>query len=391
LNPENLIPMRILFFSCAAVILYSYLGYPLALLLLRVFIHRSARKSGCAPSVTVIVPAYNEANVIQAKIHDTAQLDYSVEKLELLIASDGSVDQTVELSRSLSDGGRIRVLAFPQRRGKMSVLNDAVRVARGEIIIISDASAAMHPDSIRRLVCHFADPSVGAVSGAYRVKRGPNGQLGKQEEMYWKYEAFLKAQESALSSVISGHGQILAVRKDLYPFPPAGTINDDCVIPLRIIARGSRVVYEPRAVAFEAAAEMKGFQRRVRIMAGNLQQLREIGNLLWPLRPLPLFFFLSHKAVRTVVPFAMLLLAFCNLFLIHAGFYQIAGWSQLLFYCVALAGVQWNLKPRVLHLPYYFCFINAAYLWGAYRSCRGPARSAGSRSSKISLNHSFQK
>jgi cellulose synthase/poly-beta-1,6-N-acetylglucosamine synthase-like glycosyltransferase len=366
--------MKILLWSCAAVVLYSYLGYPLILLLLRIFIHRRTNKGAIEPMVTFIVPAHNEADVIEDKIRDTIRLDYPADKSELLIASDGSVDDTVELARRLSDGRRVRVLAFPRRRGKISVLNDAVRQARGEVVILSDAAATLNPESIRRLVSNFADSSVGAVCGTYRVQRGPGGALGKQEAFYWKYETFLKIQESALSSVVGGHGQILATRKELYPYPPAGTINDDCVIPLRIIASGSRIIYEPLAIASEAAAEMGGFQRRVRIMAGNIQQLREVKNLLRPLRGLPLFFFLSHKAARTVVPFTMLFLAASNIFLLDTRFYQVTGISQLLFYCLALAGGQWKLKPRVLHLPYYFCFINAAYLWGAYQSFQGPSK-----------------
>lgn len=363
--------MRILFWVCAGVIFYSYLGYPLVLLSLRVFIRRSPGKSAIEPRVTLIIPAYNEAGVIVTKLFNSARLDYPAEKLEVLIASDGSLDDTVRLARPLCDEKRFRVLAFPQRRGKISVLNDAVREAHGEIVIFSDASAMMDPGAIRELVAHFVDSGIGAVSGKYRVQRAAEGQLGKQEELYWRYETFLKIQESALSSVVGGHGQILAVRKCLYPFPPPATINDDCVIPLRVIASGSRVVYEPRAIAFERAVEMRGFQRRVRIMAGNLQQLKEIKNLLWPLRALPLFFFLSHKAGRIAVPFSMLLLAAANLFLIHIWSYQLACWSQMFFYSLALLGTQWKLKPGLLRLPYYFCFVNAAYLWGAYRSFKG--------------------
>jgi len=363
--------MRILLWICTAVIFYSYVGYPLVLLLLRVFIHQRTNKSAVEPSVTLIIPAYNEAGAIAAKIRNAARLDYPSDKLELLIASDGSTDNTVELASQLCEGENFRVLVFPRRRGKISVLNDAVREAHGEIIIFSDASAMMNADSVRQIVSNFANSTVGAVSGTYRVQRDPAEQLGKQEELYWRYETFLKVQESALSSVVGGHGQILAVRKSLYPYPPHGTINDDCVIPLRVIASGSRVVYEPQAVASEAAAEMRGFQRRVRIMAGNIQQLREVKSLLWPLQPLPLLFFLSHKGTRTAVPFSMLLLAVSNLFLLEIPLYQLTGLFQLLFYSLALVGIHSKLRPRVLQLPYYFCFVNAAYLWGAYRAFQG--------------------
>lgn len=363
--------MKIVFWLSVCLVVYAYLGYPIVLLLLRFFVHRPVRKNRIEPHVTLVVPAHNESGVIDAKIRNSISLEYPVNKLEVLIASDGSSDDTVETARRLSDGTRIRVLAFTQNRGKIAVLNDAVREARGEIIVFSDASAILDPDSIRQLVANFADPDVGAVSGIYRVQRASEARLGLQEEIYWKYETFLKIQESNLASILGGHGQILAVRKDLYPFPVVGTINDDYVIPVRVLARGRRVVYEPLAVAFEEASEMVGFQRRVRIMAGNMQQAREIRGLLWPPQALPLFFFLSHKVVRSVVPFFLMSLAVSNSFLLHGRFYQLTGCFQLIFYGLALVGSQWQLKPRALRLPYYFCFVNAAYLWSVCQSLQG--------------------
>jgi cellulose synthase/poly-beta-1,6-N-acetylglucosamine synthase-like glycosyltransferase len=366
--------MKIAFWTSAFVIVYAYAGYPLVLILLRIFIHRPVRKGPVEPYVTVVVPAHNESRVIKAKILNTASLDYPVDKIELLIASDGSSDSTVEIARELSDGNRVRVLAFPQNRGKISVLNDAVHEARGEIVVFSDASAILKSDSIRQLVANFADPKVGAVSGIYRVQHASGTRSGSQEEIYWKYETFLRTHESNLSSALGGHGQILGVRKDLYPYPTPGTINDDFVIPVRILAGGSRVVYEPLAVAFEEASEMVGFQRRVRIMAGNMQQLREMKGLLWPPQPLPLLFFLSRKVVRSATPFFLVCLAVSNCFLLHGRFYQLTGWCQLIFYAVALSGSRWQLKPRGLRLPYYFCFVNFAYLWGVYQSLQGRSK-----------------
>jgi len=363
--------MKIAFWASAFVIVYAYAGYPLVLIVLRIFIHRPVRKSPVEPYVTLVVPAHNESRVIKAKIRNTASLDYPVDKLELLIASDGSSDSTVEIARELSDGNRVRVLAFPQNRGKISVLNDAVREARGEIIVFSDASATLKSDSIRQLVANFADPKVGAVSGIYRVQHASGARSGSQEEIYWKYETFLRTQESNVASALGGHGQILGVRKDLYPYPTPGTINDDFVIPVRILAGGSRVVYEPLAVAFEEASEMVGFQRRVRIMAGNMQQLQEMKGLLWPPQPLPLLFFLSRKVVRSATPLFLVCLAISNCFLLHGRFYQLMGCCQLIFYAVALSGSRWQLKPRALRLPYYFCFVNFAYLWGVFQSLQG--------------------
>jgi len=363
--------MKIVFWLSASVIVYAYVGYPIALLFLRIFIHRPVHKIPIEPFVSVVVPAYNESRVISAKIGNLTSLDYPPSKLEILIASDGSSDGTVEIARQFSDGNRVRVLAFPENRGKISVLNDAVREAKGEIIVFSDASAMLQFDSIRKLVANFADPEVGAVGGIYRIQQASGAHLGSQEEIYWKYETFLKMQEASLASTLGGHGQIVAVRKNLYPYPTPGTINDDFVIPVRILAGGSRVVYEPEAVAFEQASEMVGFQRRVRIMAGNMQQLREIRGLLWPPQVLSLFFFLSRKIVRSFVPFFLIALAISNGFLLSGRLYQLTGGLQLIFYGLALAGSRWKLRPRALRLPYYFCFVNAAYLWSVYQLLRG--------------------
>jgi len=363
--------IKIVFWFSILVTGYAYAGYPIALLFLRLFIHRKVHKNLIEPSVSLIIPAYNESRVIAAKIRNAASLDYPADKIETLIASDGSSDDTVEIAQSLCDGGRVRVLAFSQNRGKISVLNDAVQVARGEIIVFSDASAIFESDSIRQLVANFADPDVGAVSGIYRVKSPSDVHSGSGDKLYWQYETFLKIQESNLASTLGGHGAIFAVRKSLYPYPSPGTINDDYVILLRVLATGSRVVYEPKAVASELASEMGGFQRRVRIMAGNIQQLREVKGLLWPPQILPLFFFFSRKLVRMVVPFFLISLAVSNAVLAHESFYRQMGFLQLIFYGLALIGIRFKLQPRVLRLPYYFCFVNAAYLWSVCQFLKG--------------------
>jgi poly-beta-1,6-N-acetyl-D-glucosamine synthase len=357
--------MKALFWICVVGVFYAYIGYPLVLFLLSPFIRKPVRKSPIEPLVSVVIPAYNESRVIEAKLRNIAALDYPRDKLEVIVASDGSRDNTAELARTFSSEVPVRVLAFAQNRGKMSVLNDAVRESSGEILVFSDAAAMLQPDSVRQLVANFADPKVGAAGGTYHVRRASEAKLGVQEGLYWKYETSLKAWESSLASTIGAHGQILAVRKQLYPFPPPETINDDYVIPVRVLAGGHRVIYDTKAAAFEEASEMIGLQRRVRIMAGNIQQLKEIKGLLWPLQPLPAFFFFSHKVLRLLVPLLLILLAISNSFLLRNEFYRVIEICQAIFYALAIVGWRWNLRPAVLRLPYYFCFVNAAYLWSA--------------------------
>ena len=359
---------QILFWAGLCVPLYAYVGFPVLLVLLCIGFTRKVNKQPIEPSISLLIPAYNEARVIERKVHNSLALDYPLDKLEIVIACDGSKDGTAEIAKRLADGTRIRVLDFPVNRGKIPTLNEAVRELKGEIVVFSDTSAMLLPDALRLVAANFADPRVGAVSGKYTVVKADEVHIGKSEDIYWRYETFLKMRESDLDSILGGHGQLHAIRRELYPFPPPGTINDDYVIPLSVLSKGYRAVYEPAAVVYEEAQEMTGFGRRVRIMAGNLQQLRELKPLLRPVRVVPLFFFLSHKVSRLVVPFAMLAALIANLFLLNQPLYFWLFWGQVVFYAFALLGAFVQLRPKALLLPYYFCMINAAIFFGLYHA-----------------------
>ncbi len=347
---------------------YAYLGYPLILLALGRVIHRDVKKQPITPFLSLLIPAYNEADVIARKIENSLALDYPEDRMEIVVASDGSRDETAAIAQTRADGVRIRVLAYPENRGKVATLNASVPELRGEVVVFSDAAAMLLRDSVRKLVENFADPEVGAVSGLYKVVNADQVNIGSSEDFYWKYETFLKVKESQLASTLGGHGHLHAIRKDLYPYPDPETINDDYVIPVSVLAKGYRAVYEPSAIVYEEAHEMTGFGRRVRIMAGNIQQLREIGGLLHPIRPLPLFFFLSHKLCRLLVPLAMVVALIANLFLFSSPVYLATFYAQLLFYAMACAGALLRLRPKPLMLPYYFCMINVAMFFGLYHA-----------------------
>ena len=185
--------------------------------------------------------AYNEGAVIEAKVRNALALDYPAERLEIVIASDGSSDGTAEIvhrSAQNEGRGRVRLIAYPTNRGKIATLNDTVRQVTGEIIVFSDASSMLARDSIRQLIANFADPRVGAASGIYRVLNRDQSQLGYQEDFYWKYETFLKLQEAKLGCVLGAHGSMFAIRKDLYPFPSAQVIRTSVSLSCEI-SRGS--------------------------------------------------------------------------------------------------------------------------------------------------------
>jgi cellulose synthase/poly-beta-1,6-N-acetylglucosamine synthase-like glycosyltransferase len=358
-------PAEIIFWIAVAIPLYAFAGYPLLLLGLGLVIRREVRKAPIQPLVSLLIPAYNEARVIARKIENSLALDYPADRIEIVIVSDGSSDNTVDIAQSING---VRVLALPENRGKVAALNAAVPDLRGEIVVFSDASALLAPDAVRRLVENFADPTVGAASGRYRVVKPQEVNIGASEDIYWKYETFVKIHESRLGSTLGAHGHLHAIRKELYPFPPAETINDDYVIPLSVLGQGFRAVHEPAAMVFEEAREMTGFQRRVRIVAGNLQQLRHLGQFLRPCQPLPLLFFLSHKVVRLLVPFAMLVALTANLFLLGSPEYRLLLGAQLLFYALAAIGLTGRLRPRALRLPFYFCMVNSAAFFGLYHA-----------------------
>jgi len=359
---------QIIFWIAVLVPVYAYIGYPVVLLLLRLLIRREVKKAPVEPFLSLLIPAYNEDDVIARKIENSLALDYPAGLLEIVVASDGSTDKTAQTAQKLADGQRVRVLAFPENRGKIATLNASVPQLRGEIVVFSDAAAMLFPNSVRLLIENFADPAVGAVSGLYKIVKADEVDVGKSEDLYWKYETFLKIQESQVDSTLGGHGHLHAIRKNLYPYPPPGTINDDYIIPVSVLAKGYRAVYEPAAIVYEEAHEMTGFGRRIRIMAGNIQQIREIRGLLRPFRPLALFFFLSHKVSRLVVPFAMPVALITNFFLLGSHFYFAVLGAQLIFYLLALLGMIWPLRQKILMLPFYFSMINAATFFGFYHA-----------------------
>ena len=184
--------MELVFWLSIAFVFYVYFGFPILLTVLNALFRRPVRKGPCTPAVTLLVAAYNEARVIEDKLRNSLQLNYPEDKLQIVIASDGSKDATVEIAKRYEDGHRVRVIAYPQNRGKLVTLNDTVSQLQTEIVAFSDAASMLTRDALQLLVSNFADPKVGAVSGLYRVCKPEEAHIGTSEELYWKYETFLK-------------------------------------------------------------------------------------------------------------------------------------------------------------------------------------------------------
>jgi poly-beta-1,6-N-acetyl-D-glucosamine synthase len=364
---------KLVFWVSAGFVFYVYLGYPIVVWVLQRCFPYRVRRGPIQPFVSLVVPAYNEAHVIERKIRSILALDYPSERLEIVVVSDGSTDSTVEIVESViarAGGERFRLFAFPENRGKVAALNATLPFLRGDIVVFSDAASMLATDSVRQLVANFADPRIGAASGVYRVYNHDSSRVGGQEDFYWRYETFLKQQEANLGCLLGAHGSLFAIRRELYCFPSERVINDDFVIPSAVVRRGYAIAYEPGAVAYEEAREMDGFTRRVRITAGNIEQLAALRELLYPLHPMVIFCFLSHKAARLVVPIAMVTLVVTNALLWRQPLYAAIAIAQLLFYCLAGVGALTSLRPPVLGLPYYFCKLNSAFFAWLYHGLR---------------------
>ncbi|MEZ5850087.1 MAG: sugar transferase [Hyphomicrobiaceae bacterium] len=295
-----------------ALFAYHHFVYPV--LLDRLARRMAARSHTPAPTallprVTIVVPAYNEAGFIAAKVENLAALSYPAHLLSVVIAVDGATDATAALARqAIAASGaaaRFLLVEHAQNRGKVAVLNAALEACDSDLVVLTDTSATMASDSLLRLAAHFADPSVGVVCASYALARP--GSAG--EEAYWKYQIRIKAAEAAVGAPMGAHGACYAFRRALAAPLEPDTINDDFVLPMRIVAAGYRAVYDGDIVAVEAetTAEGQDWRRRIRIGAGNLQQALRLWTLADPRHPGVAFVFLSGKALRSVMPFIMLI------------------------------------------------------------------------------------
>jgi len=376
--------------------LYSYLVYPILLFILAAFVQigrdgyylvckRDRRKrSRRTPSVSVIIAAFNEEEVIERTLTRCLALNYPPDRIEVIVGSDGSQDRTVEIARTYEDRG-VCILDFPQRRGKLSVLSDCVGEARGDILIFTDANTLLEPDSVANLVRHFDSPRVGAVCGELRLSS--SGARPGDEGLYWRYEVILKTLESRIDAVLGANGAIYALRKELFPTLKKNVITDDFVIPMKVRASGFRVLYDPEAVAVEEVpCSVSGeFKRRLRIGAGNWQALRECAELLLPHKGFVSFAFWSHKVLRWFAPFLLAAGFLANLFLLSARTWQVILAVQIAFYGAAGVGLalrRLDMRSGPLRPVSYFVAINAALAIGLVRGLVGAQGAAWHRTSR---------
>ncbi|WP_345232669.1 glycosyltransferase family 2 protein [Hymenobacter saemangeumensis] len=368
--------LTVLFWLALAVVFYTYVGYAAIVGLWAKLRPRAPLpEQPFEPEVTLVVPAYNEADILAEKVRNCLALDYPAGKLRLLFITDGSNDHSGEVLAAFPG---VQHLHQPERAGKSMAENRAIRYVSTPYVIFTDCNTLLNPEAVRELVRHYQDPAVGAVSGEKRVLRDGSAP-GAGEGLYWKYESFLKRCDSDIYSLMGAAGELVSFRTDLFKPLEADTVLDDFVQSMRIVDAGYRVVYEPRAYAMEPPSfslkeEMK---RKVRICAGGWQAMSRLLPLLNPLRqPTVAFLYLSHRVLRwTLTPALLLLLLPLNaaLALAYGGIYTLLLVLQALFYGAAALG--WWRASRgqaagPLLVPLYFTMMNVAVFQGAQRFWR---------------------
>ena len=366
-----------IFWACAAALAYTYVGYPLLVFALSRLRGRDmVRGEGFAPAVSVVITAYNEERDLAAKLENTLALDYPKDRLEIIVASDCSTDRTDEIARSFAARG-VRLHRQPERRGKTAAQNAAVEVARGEIILFSDATTLYRPDVLRAMLPNFADASVGCVAGRLVYVDPGASAVGSGAKSYWGYETFLKRHESRAASLIGASGCLYAVRRAAY-VPLYDEACSDFIIATKMVEQGLRAVYEPGAVCTEETNReaRKELRMRVRVITQTFTDLRRHGRML---NPLVSGFYavqlLSHKVLRYLVPLLLGALLVSSAVLARdSKFFAALLLAQLLFYALAATG--WLLeragvRNRLLALPAYFVLANLAAVIAFYKFLTG--------------------
>jgi biofilm PGA synthesis N-glycosyltransferase PgaC len=332
--------MKLLFWLCFAIIVYAYFGYAMCLWIYACLRRRPVLQRPITPTVSIVIAAKNEEANLPAKLESLGLLNYPPDRLQIVIASDGSTDRTANILRE--HAAHVVPVILDESKGKAFALNKAVERATGEILVFLDVRQTVDTDAVAKLASCFADPDVGAVSGELLLETASGGLSSNALGIYWKLEKALRKLESATGSVVGATGAIYAIRRELYVQIPAGTILDDVFVPMNVARMGKRVIFQPSAIARDRIFNEPGkeFSRKVRTLTGNYQLVRLAPWLLSPANPL-LFRFISHKLLRLLVPLLLIVMLLASA-MIGGMFYRSILALQLLFYIAAVFG---SLSP----------------------------------------------
>jgi len=366
--------MSAVFWICSVLAFYAYFGYPIVLWLVSIFKRPKLSITTETPTVSIIIAARNEEANLRVKLEGLRLQSYPVDRIQIVVASDGSTDGTAGILAE--QGARIVPVILADSNGKATALNKAVECATGEILIFMDARQQIDPNAVAELVRCFADHAVGAVSGELLLHGKCAQTRANGLGIYWKIEKAVRKLESASGSVIGVTGALYAIRRNLYTEIPPGTILDDVFVPMNVVRKGGRVIIQPSAIAYDHIFDEKGkeFSRKVRTLTGNYQLLRLAPWLLSPSNPL-LFRFVSHKLLRLMVPI-LLILVFVASAATPGGLYRGVFWLQALVYSLAALGTLFplTLRCKPVAIASTFVMLNAAAMFALYNFIMGRNR-----------------
>lgn len=374
----QLLYIKVFFVAAAGLLYYAYSGYSSLLRLLAALSKKKhVRNVAFKPMVSILVPAYNEEKVIEQKIENCLSQDYPREKLQIIVCSDCSTDQTASIVSPYTQNHNVVFYDYRQRSGKTGIINKTVPVADGEIIVLTDANTMFEPDAVSKLVSMYTSEKIGAVLGQVKLIIPEAGYGVQKEVLYRDFEMSLKYIEGLFGSTIGAFGGFYSIRKTLFkPLPPNAYSNDDLLLPMSVLKQGYDVIFDREAVSTEDTAVTieEEFKRRVRIGAGNFQSFFLLLDMLNPLKGKYCFFYVSHKVLRWFSPFILLCALGCNALLIGQFPYTILFYLQLLFYGLAALGAilsKYRISYPLLSPTYHFISMNCALFLGFFRYIKG--------------------
>ena len=375
-----LVLLKILFWACLALVVYTYVGYGVVLWLMvrlkRLFMKKETLPELPAddelPTVTLMICAYNERDIIEEKMENIRQLRYPRERFCIMWVTDGSSDDSNELLAAYPE---VTLVFSPERKGKAAAMQHGLRENKAEIVVFTDANTMLNADAINEIVRQMMRSNVSCVSGEKRVAARQDGQAAAEGEgLYWKYESTLKRWDSELYSAMGAAGELFAVRMEHYREAPSNALLDDFMMSMLILKDGHRIAYTSDAYAMEyGSADMQEeSKRKRRIAAGGLQSIWWLRSLMNPFTHPKVFFqFISHRVLRwSITPVALMALIPLNvaLVLMKGGTVYTVIWIlQILFYAAAFVGYMLaskGKKSKLLYVPYYFLFMNVNVFLG---------------------------
>lgn len=372
--------METLFWISALIISYTFVGYGIIITILAKFKKQTVLpelEDEDLPEVTLVVAAYNEADIIESKVINSMALDYPVEKLKLFFVTDGSADGTNDLIQRLPE---VRVFHQPERKGKITAVNRVMPYVDTDLTVFTDANVMINSSGLKAMVKHFQSNTVGAVSGEKTVlSKAKDGASASGEGFYWKYESFLKRKDAEWNTLVGAAGELFAIRTHLFEPVERDTLIEDFIMTMGIAAKGYSVAYEPKAIASETASAniAEETKRKVRIAAGGVQAIIRLAPLLNSFNNGRLGFqYISHRVLRwTLMPLAMMLLLLSAAIMSQQGLiYQLAFTAQMAFYVLAVVGYYLqdrSIKLKGFFAPYYFVFMHICVVRGWFKFFSG--------------------